>query len=1761
MQRREIYQELKRREINETAVCDSEKGSASGKKKVKAHNLQSSEVSAGSPKILKLAAACADDKEKADKVSKEISSTKTRKDQGVDEEVAVQKAHASQSSEVPAGSRKMPKRAAACADDKEKAVKISKKVSSSKTKKGQCVEVAAEQKAQVSKSSDVSAGSRNMPKQAAGCANDKVKAVKISRKSTKAKKDQGLDEEEVAVKEAHVSQSSEVSAGSRKMPKRAADCADDKEKAVKISKKVSSAKAKMDQALDEEEVAVQEAHVSKSSEVSAGSRKMPKRAAACADFKEKVVQISKKASIIETKKDRCVDEEEMAVRLTAGQEDGRPCRRLTDFILHNSDGVQQPFEMLEVDDLFISGLILPLEESSQKEDCSIRCEGFGRIEDWAISGYEDGVPIIWVSTDVADYDCVKPSAAYKKHYEHFFAKATACIEVYKKLSKSSGGNPDLSFDELLAGVVRAMNGMKCFSRGVSIKDFIISQGEFIYNQLVGLDETSKDDQQFLELPVLVALRDESSRHVNDFQERIGCTNGTLKIRDNEDQKNSVTEEGEDKKMARLLQEEEFWKSMKQKKGQGSRVASTKYYIKINEDEIANDYPLPAYYKTANQETDEYIIFDGGLDACYTDDLPRSMLHNWALYNSDSRLISLELLPMKPCAEIDVTIFGSGVMTEDDGSGFNLETDTSHSSSSGSGTANVDGIPIYLSAIKEWMIEFGSSMVFISIRTDMAWYRLGKPSKQYAPWYEPVLKTARVAISIITLLMEQARVSRLSFMDVIKRVSEFEKGHPAYISSIPAVVERYIVVHGQIILQQFLEFPDEKIKKSAFVAGLTKKMEERHHTKWLVKKKKILQRDEPNLNPRAAIAPVVSKRKAMQATTTRLINRIWGEFYSNYSPEDMKEGITSDEKEDEEAEEQEEIDDEEEDEEKETLVALEKTPTPTSTPRKSKSNSKLKDVSWNGKPAVKRSSGEMLYKQATLHGNMIAVGGAVLTDDASCLNLPAIYYVEYMFESSDGKMIHGRLLRQGSETVLGNTANEQELFLTNECMEFELMDVKMPVIVEIRSRPWGHQHRKINANADKIDKARAVERKNKGLETEYYCKSLYWPERGAFFSLPVNCMGLGSGICSSCSANKDHTEKEKFSVSSCKTSFVYKGTEYSVHDFLYVSPDQFATERVGQETFKGGRNVGLKAFAICQLLEVVVPKKPQQADDSSTEVKVRRFYRPEDISDEKAYCSDIREVYYSEETHTLLVEAIEGRCEVRKKSDLPTCDAPTIYEHVFYCEYLYDPHKGSLKQLPSNIKLRYSTVKGAYDSSLRKNKGKCKEGEDDLEAEKSKENCLATLDIFAGCGGLSEGLQQSGVCRTKWAIEYEEPAGDAFKLNHPDTTMFINNCNVILKAIMDKSGDADDCISTPEAADLAAKLSEEELKNLPLPGQVDFINGGPPCQGFSGMNRFNQSSWSKVQCEMILAFLSFADYYRPKYFLLENVRNFVSFNKGQTFRLAIASLLEMGYQVRFGILEAGAFGVPQSRKRAFIWAASPEETLPGSWPEPMHVFAAPELKVALPGNKHYAAVRSTQAGAPFRAITVRDTIGDLPMVTNGASKTTLEYRCDPISWFQKNIRANMMVLTDHISKEMNELNLIRCQRIPKRRGADWHDLPEEKVKLSTGQLVDLIPWCLPNTAKRHNQWKGLFGRLDWEGNFPTSITDPQPMGKVGMCFHPDQDRIVTVRECARSQGFPDSYQFYGNILHKHRQIGNAVPPPLAYALGRKLKEALESKGSM
>ena len=471
-----------------------------------------------------------------------------------------------------------------------------------------------------------------------------------------------------------------------------------------------------------------------------------------------------------------------------------------------------------------------------------------------------------------------------------------------------------------------------------------------------------------------------------------------------------------------------------------------------------------------------------------------------------------------------------------------------------------------------------------------------------------------------MLKEQSRVSRLSFADVIKRVSEYDKDHPAYISSNPALVESYVTVHGQVILQQFAEYPDNIIKKSAFATGLYDKMEQRHHNKWLVKKKVVLKK-EVNMNPRAAIAPAVSKRKAMPATTTRLINRIWGEYYSNYLPEDSKEASTCEVKEDEE-----EVDHEEYGEEDSEEFEEEKMDSPHSILEMKKSWSSNKDVRWDGEVVGQTSSGEAIYKSAIVCGELVSVGDFILVDNEGSNGFSHIYLVEYMYENSKAeKIIHGRLMLRGNQTVLGNTADERELFLTNDCQEFEVNDFAENIVVETRLRPWGHQHRKNNAEKDKADWERAEDRKHRGLPMEYFCKSLYWPNRGAFFCLPTENMGLGTGVCSSCKLKEIQREKETFKVNLSRAGFTQKGIEYNVHDFVYLAPNQFAADGRDHETFKSGRNVGLKAHVICQLLEIEVPNSHERPCPESTVVKVRRFFRPEDISSEKAYCSDIREV--------------------------------------------------------------------------------------------------------------------------------------------------------------------------------------------------------------------------------------------------------------------------------------------------------------------------------------------------------------------------------------------------------------------------------------------------------------------------------------------------------------------------------------------------------
>ena len=122
--------------------------------------------------------------------------------------------------------------------------------------------------------------------------------------------------------------------------------------------------------------------------------------------------------------------------------------------------------------------------------------------------------------------------------------------------------------------------------------------------------------------------------------------------------------------------------------------------------------------------------------------------------------------------------------------------------------------------------------------------------------------------------------------------------------------------------------------------------------------------------------------------------------------------------------------------------------------------------------------------------------------------------------------------------------------------------------------------------------------------------------------------------------------------------------------------------------------------------------------------------------------------------------------------------------------------------------------------------------------------------------------------------------------------------------------------------IAGQLERKGQALQPPKDGVEVLCGGPLCQSFNGMNRFNSRQYSSSRNSLIVSYLSYCDYYRPRFFILENVRNFVSFKRNMVLKLTMRCLVRMGYQCTFGVLQAGNYGVSQTRRRDFILAAVP-----------------------------------------------------------------------------------------------------------------------------------------------------------------------------------------------------------------------------------------------
>ena len=155
------------------------------------------------------------------------------------------------------------------------------------------------------------------------------------------------------------------------------------------------------------------------------------------------------------------------------------------------------------------------------------------------------------------------------------------------------------------------------------------------------------------------------------------------------------------------------------------------------------------------------------------------------------------------------------------------------------------------------------------------------------------------------------------------------------------------------------------------------------------------------------------------------------------------------------------------------------------------------------------------------------------------------------------------------------------------------------------------------------------------------------------------------------------------------------------------------------------------------------------------------------------------------------------------------------------------------------------------------------------------------------------------------------------------------------------------------------------------------------------------------------------------------------------KLCLRALVKMGYQCTFGILQAGHYGVAQTRRRCILLASAPGFKLP-LYPEPLHTFAQTSLSVTI-NDKKYVSNCQWTSSAPYRTITVRDIMSDLPPIRNGDQVETKAYVIEPESHFQRMIR-DKSGLRDHICKKMNPLVEARMSLIPVNPGADWRDLP-------------------------------------------------------------------------------------------------------------------------
>jgi DNA (cytosine-5)-methyltransferase 1 len=346
-----------------------------------------------------------------------------------------------------------------------------------------------------------------------------------------------------------------------------------------------------------------------------------------------------------------------------------------------------------------------------------------------------------------------------------------------------------------------------------------------------------------------------------------------------------------------------------------------------------------------------------------------------------------------------------------------------------------------------------------------------------------------------------------------------------------------------------------------------------------------------------------------------------------------------------------------------------------------------------------------------------------------------------------------------------------------------------------------------------------------------------------------------------------------------------------------------------------------------------------------------------------------------------------------------------------------------------------------------------------------------MDLFAGCGGMTRGFVDSERFEPIFAVEMDESAAATYAANF-----------------------------VPEGAVIEEHVVADRIENITSFPQADVVIGGPPCQGFSPLNRAGVGFERRALWREYLRALRES---AAKAFVMENVPELLRSAEYEAFKKAAEE--ELGYQVEGRVLNAADYGVPQRRRRAIVIGVRRGEI---PWPTQTH---------------HDPSTEIPEDGEPWR--TFADAVKGLSRKPNGRN------------W--------------HNGRNPRPESIVRYQHVPHDGGNRF----QMQDNLDAKDLGHLVPRCWRDKPKGTTD---VFGRLYWKRPAFTIRTEFYKPEK-GRYLHPSEDRPITIREAARCMSIPDDFELplEQKWTEIAKQIGNAVPPLLAQRIAEALAVALDA----